>query len=495
MKSVNTRMAIGIAWMVGARLMDRAIGVISTLILARLLVPADFGLVAMATAIGGVLDLLGAFNFDLALIQKEKAERRHYNTVWTFNVLFGVCCGIALVALAGPAATFYKEARLTEVMYALSLSYFISAFSNIGVVNFRKELDFKSEFSFIFIRRLVTFAITMLAAYTLRSYWALIIGMTAGRAVGAALSYTMNSYRPSFTLSAAKELFHFSKWMLVNNFLFFLLHDGCTFIVGRLFGVATLGTYSVAYEISSLPSTELVAPINRVTFPGFSKMVTIDEKARAYLKVLGMISLIILPIGIGTAAVAQPLVLTMLGTKWNSAIPLIQLLAIHGAVSALRGNDGPLWMAMGRPREVTILVAVFLSILFPALYYCVPRFGVVGIGFAYLAAHVPTQPYSMSVTKRLLKLRWVQLAEVVWRPGVSVSAMYLGIFLFNKIVADQIMAMRLLSEVILGAVLYSSVILALWLHSGKPLGAESLCIDWTADLTKRVGSALRKTAA
>jgi lipopolysaccharide exporter len=222
MKSVNSRMAIGIAWMVGARLMDRAIGLVNTLILARLLVPADFGLVAMATAIGGVLDLLGAFNFDLALIQKEKAESRHYNTVWTFNLLFGICCGLALVALAVPAATFYKETRLTEVMYALSLSYFISAFSNIGIVNFRKELDFKSEFSFIFTRRIVTFVITMLAAYTLRSYWALIIGMTAGRAVGAALSYIMNSYRPTFTLSATRELFHFSKWMLVNNFLFFL---------------------------------------------------------------------------------------------------------------------------------------------------------------------------------------------------------------------------------------------------------------------------------
>src|SRR5665213_554253 len=127
MSSINQRMASGIVWMVAARLMDRSIGMVSTLILARLLVPGDFGLVAMATAIGGLLDLLGAFSFDLALIQNANAERRHYDTVWTFNAIFGVFCGLALVFLAIPAAMFYHEPRLTRVMYVLSISYFISA--------------------------------------------------------------------------------------------------------------------------------------------------------------------------------------------------------------------------------------------------------------------------------------------------------------------------------------------------------------------------------
>src|SRR5437899_3290473 len=112
MTSINQKMARGIVWMVGARLMDRLIGVLSTLVLARLLVPDDFGLVAMATAILGILELLGAFNFDLALIQRNEPGREHYDTVWTFNVLFGLLCGAALVLLAIPASTFYREPRL-----------------------------------------------------------------------------------------------------------------------------------------------------------------------------------------------------------------------------------------------------------------------------------------------------------------------------------------------------------------------------------------------
>ncbi len=476
MTDINKRMATGIIWMVCARLMDRSIGIVSTLILARLLVPADFGLVAMATAIGGILDLLGAFSFDLALIQKEKAESQHYNTVWTFNVLFGVLCGLLLVALAEPAAHFYREARLTDVVYVLSISYFISAFSNIGVVDFRKNLDFRTEFNFIFLKRIVTFVVTITCAYLLRSYWALLIGMTVGRIAGTILSYTMNSYRPKFTLSASKELFHFSKWLFVNNFLYFLLHDGCTFIIGRIFGVTTLGVYAVSYEISSLPSTELVAPINRATFPGFSKMRTTTEKASAYLSVLGMIALIIFPVGIGIAAVAEPLTLTALGPKWIAGIPLIQLLAIHGAISALRGNDGPVWLAMGKPRETTILVAMFLAVLFPALYFFVREYGIIGAGYSYLLANVPTQPYSLAVTRRLLGFKWAQLLQAIWRPIISVIAMYGCVVVIDYYLSTHGAALRLIVESVSGGALYSAFVLALWRLSGSPPGAEAFCI-------------------
>src|SRR5687767_1543898 len=140
MATIQSKMTTGIAWMVTARLADRGIGLISTLILARLLVPDDFGLVAMATAIGGILDLLGAFSFDLALIQKKDAGKNHYDTVWTFTVLFGLVCAIALVGLAIPAAIFYREPRLEAVMYALAVLYLVGGFSNVGVVDFRKEL-------------------------------------------------------------------------------------------------------------------------------------------------------------------------------------------------------------------------------------------------------------------------------------------------------------------------------------------------------------------
>jgi lipopolysaccharide exporter len=470
-------MTKGIVWMVAARLMDRSIGIVSTLILARLLVPGDFGLVAMATAIGGLLDLLGAFSFDVALIQNAAAERRHYDTVWTINAVFQLVCAGALVALAGPAAAFYAEPRLAGVMYVLAVSYLLGAFGNVGVVAFRKELDFKKEFNFIFARRIVTFAATVTCAFMLRSYWALLIGITLGRMVGLIMSYTMNSYRPRFSLAAAGELFHFSKWMLINNGLAFVLRDGCTFVIGRVYGATSLGIYSVSYEISNLPSTELVAPINRVTLPGFAKIGDRAAIGVAYLRLLGIISLVILPVGLGIAAVAEPLVLTALGKNWVAAVALIAVLGINGAIAATQTNNTAVWLALGLPRRVTLLHGCTVLVLFPALYFFVKFYGVLGVGYAYILAQGVNVPLGMSMTKQLLGFSWAAVARVIWRPLVGSVAMYFLVANFDQRISEHMPLIRLLLDAAVGAGFYAAVVLTLWWISAKPAGAETYCLE------------------
>jgi O-antigen/teichoic acid export membrane protein len=473
---INQRMASGIVWMITARLVDRGIGMVSTLLLARLLAPDDFGLVAMATAIGGMLDVLGAFSFDLALIQKKNADRRHYDTVWTLNVLFGVACAAALLLLASPAANFYDEPRLASVMQVLSLMYLMNAFGNVGVVNFRKELNFRQEFNFIMVRRVATFVATIGAAVWLHSYWALLLGMCLGRAISVAMSYVMNDYRPRLQLGAARELFHFSKWMLLNNALGFLRHDGATFIIGRYFGAAGLGVYTVSYEISNLPSTELVAPINRVTFPGFSRMADTAQIATAYFRLLGMIALLILPVGIGIACVAEPLVQAMLGNKWQQAAPLIAILAVSGAITATQTNNSSVWLALGRPHEVAIVQACYLLILFPALYFFLRRHGIVGAGYAYLTAQLVDVALEMSASKRLLHFRWSDVAHAVWRPVAGVCVMGVAVAQLDALLADINPWWRLLADAVGGAAVYAATVVTLWWLSARPRGAEHFCL-------------------
>lgn len=476
MPNINQRMATGIVWMVGAKLMDRSIGIVSTLILARLLVPDDFGLVAMATAIGGMLDLLGAFSFDVALIQNTKAERRHYDTVWTFNAIIGMCCAAGLVLLAVPAAGWYREPRLATVMYILSLSYVMNAFTNVGIVNFRKELNFHKEFILIFTRRVVTFIVTMTAAYLLRSYWALLIGMTIGKFVAFTLSYTMNSYRPKFSLAAGKELFDFSKWMLLHNILQFLRHDGCTFIIGRVFGAKGLGIYAVSYEISNLPSTELVAPIARVALPGFAKISDVAIITQSYLRLMGIITLVILPIGIGIAAVASPLVLAALGPNWLAAIPLIAILGINGAIESTQTNNAAVCFALGQPKKVMLVNTTFVLVFFPALYIFMHKYGMIGVGYAYLVAQAVAVPLGMTVIKRFLQFRWMELAAVVWRPIVAGLAMYAVVTEFDTVVVSWFPWLRLLADAGVGAVTYTAIVLLLWAMSGRATGAETFCL-------------------
>lgn len=476
MESTQSKMASGIVWMVGARLADRGIGVLSTLVLARLLVPADFGLVAMATAVGALLDLLGAFNFDVALIQNKRADSRQYDTAWTLNLLFGLFCAVALIGLARPASLFYEEPRLENVVYALATAYVLGGVANIGVVNFRKELDFRREFQFMVIRRAVTFIVTVGGAVLFRTYWALVAGIISSRLIGAVISYRMSDYRPKLCLAAFSELFRFSKWLFANNLLFFLLHSGPNFVIGKLVGSHGLGIYSIAYEISNLPSTELVAPINRVTFPGFSKMSSLGELSAAYLRIQAMLALLILPVGIGIAAVANPLVSVILGDGWNAAIPLIQLLALYGALAAMQTNNGTVWIALGHPRILTFGTLFFVLVLFVGMYFLIGRFGVVGSAIAYIVAQLLYAPLSAWTTQRLLHIHWSEFARTVWRPVIAVAVMYGAVFIVDSYLTPAAAWSKLIALSSIGAVVYVGCIAVLWALSGRPAGAETYCI-------------------
>ena len=247
-------MAKGAVWMVLFKFTERGLGLISTIILARLLLPADFGLIAMAVSIIAVLELLNSFGFDTVLIQNPDANRSHYDTAWTFNVIFGTASSLILFLLASPAAAFYDEPRLEMVIDFLAIGTFIQGLGNVGVVAFRKELEFNKEFKFLVAKKLISFCITVPLAFILKNYWALVIGMLAGKSAGMALSYLVHPYRPRFSLAARHELFQFSKWLLLNNLLFFLRFRSAHFIIGKTAGTHALGLYTIAYEISNLPT-------------------------------------------------------------------------------------------------------------------------------------------------------------------------------------------------------------------------------------------------
>ena len=215
----GAQIAKGIGWMTLFKIADRGIGLLSTLILARLLVPSDFGLVAMASSIVALTELMGAFGFDTALIQRQDARREHYDTAWTFGVLFGVAIALVLVLVANPAADFYHEPRLELIIPILALGALISSFENIGTVAFRKELNFHKEFRFLLLKRISGFVVTIALAVMFRTFWALIAGIITAKTVALVISYQLHPYRPRFSLKARVDLLGFSKWLFISSVL------------------------------------------------------------------------------------------------------------------------------------------------------------------------------------------------------------------------------------------------------------------------------------
>jgi lipopolysaccharide exporter len=492
MTSIGRTLVRGSAWMIGFRLLDRSVGLISMLVLARVLTPADFGLVAMATAMIAFVELFGWLGLDVALIQRPGATREHFDSAWTMNVLIGASVALVLLLCAWPLAWFYGDPRLIPLVAFLCLGPLIQGSENIGVVAFRKELNFDREFRFLLSKRLLSFAITVSLALWLRSYWALAIGMVSGRVAGVAISYALHPFRPRWSLSHAGDLLHFSVWLVVQNVFVFLKDRAPDFIIGRFAGPHALGMWSVANEISNLVGTELIAPMNRAALPTYSQLAA-DRTAlaAAYLSAAGLVALLVMPLVVGLAAVAPMVVAVLLGPQWHEVGPLISLLAFHGLVDVFLRTAAAAVLASGRPVVYVKIYALQVCVLLPLSFWLTREYGVQGAVAATVGTALALLPLNATLVARALGVTARQLLAAVWRPLVAAAIMY-GVTVLAQPAVDAgaLTAgrglMLLAIFVPLGAATYIAVELATWLLCGRPSGAEATLLAQAAGYWRRM---------
>ena len=194
----------------------RSIGLLNTMILARLLTPQDFGLVAMAAVVIGVLDALTEPNVDIPLIRNSAAARSHYDSAWTLQVLSGLVKSVLYIGISPLIVMYYGDQRVGTIACILALRPAIEGFENIGQVDFRRSLRFDKEFLYWVYRRLLTFSLTIGIALYLRNYLALAIAAPISAAVTVLLSYLMSGYRPRFATRQLIDILGFFK--MVDDF-------------------------------------------------------------------------------------------------------------------------------------------------------------------------------------------------------------------------------------------------------------------------------------
>lgn len=492
---MRSQIAHGAAWMILMRLADRALGLISTLVLARLLLPADFGLIAMAMSFIALIELAGAFSFEVVLIQRADPTRAHYDTAFTLNLAFALGCALLMVVLAPPAADFYSEPRLVPVMLALAAGWALQGVENIGIVNFRRDMNFSREFAFMFGKRLAGFVVTLVLAYVLRNYWALVVGQLTTRLAGVVLSYALEPYRPRLSLAARRDLFSFSGWLFVTNAMVFGLARLSHFIVGRSLGTTALGLFAVASEVARLPSTEVSAPINRALFPGLARLTgDLPRLRQVFLDVVGVTIAITLPASVGLALVAAPLVDVVLGSRWQEAAPILAVLALSGAIEMVAANNGIVYLAMGNPRLLAILSAIKLLLLIGFAFALVPPYGLLGMAFAELIASAIAVVISTAMALRAIELRLSDLSGVVWRPAMATAALSATVVGVMTMISDRSLGgsfFLLAAGVIVGVLSYVAALAALWVIAGRPDGAEQVVLSRARAVLVQVSTRLR----
>ena len=457
------------------RLSVNVLGMLSTIVLARLLTPVDFGITALAGSAYAFFAVLGQFGFDSALIHLKDPDRSHYDSAWTANIIVGVIVAICMVIIARPVANFYNDPRIEHVVYAFSLLSLAKGFENIGIVDFRKYLRFRGDFYYFVLPKVISVVVGISAAVYYRNYWALVIGMIAAQVSALTYSYLSHPFRPRLRLTHFHELFQFSRWILVGNVLSYLSKSGTEIILGRLRNPSDVGVFGIARQIALLPTEEISAPINRALFPSFATIANETDRARtAFLKVFGFTALITMPTAFGIFAIAPTLVDVILGPKWMDAAPILSVLGFVGAIEALRGACGPVLLASGIPRAVTVTLLIYIALLLPASVFLITSIGIIGVAYAMLIGSCLSTPYVFWRTIRVLNARTGQLFELTWR---SITASFIMAILVaelrNWLEHDSGPSFTtLVTTVCFGAIVYAAIVSALWHFAGRPPSAE-----------------------
>jgi O-antigen/teichoic acid export membrane protein len=474
-------MVRGAWWSLVARWSVRGIGLVNTVILARLLTPADFGIVAMAMVVRGLLDNLTRVGVAMMVIRDPDTTDEFNDSAWTMQILQGAFIG-AILAAAGPlAASYYGEPRVIPVMNVLALTAFASGWTNIGVILLRKDLEFAQDFNFQIASRFATFAVTVAAAFALRSYWAIVLGQLAGQVLTVAISFVLHPYRPRLSLRRGGDFLKFGASVIPYNLAFFLTGKADVLLVGRIASAAVLGAYSVASELAGMLTRELVATVGRGLLPNYAKL-THDRSrlSEAYLIVLNATWMLSVALGIGLAAVGPEFVRVVLGEKWMHALPFLRWLALYSVLGCLLETmSGHILIVMGRERLSAILTGLRLLALMPFILAAARTGNPETVAASAVLSSVIAFPPTAFYLVNSLGTTHGELLSALWRPVVAGAAMVGAVLLVPATGGGALLGLVLKS--LAGGAVYVLTLVGCWALSGRPHGPERLLLNFARE--------------
>jgi O-antigen/teichoic acid export membrane protein len=452
------------AWVVASSFGARGIEFTRSIILARLLMPEVFGLMGIASFIINGLDSVTQTGTGAALIHRQEQAKEVYDTAWVIGLARGLVLAGA-VALAAPyVADFYHRPVLDGVLKLVAVGLIVRGGSNINLILYRRDLDFKRLAIVEQVGTAVGAAIVVALAWWLRSIWALIIGNLITSVCQVAFSYIIQPEWPRlrFRLKTAKELYRYGRFVAWAGVVIFLTLEADNAIVGKLLGMEALGFYVLAYSLANLPATHITYVISNVMLPSYSKLQGEPERLReVYLKVLKVTSTLTLPTAAGLAFLAPDFVRVVYGPKWLPMVAALQLLCIHGAFRSVAAVNGPLYMAMGKPSYGFYLNAVrlvfMLAFIFPFAYWR----GIEGVSIAVTIPLAGMLIASTVLACRLLHIRTAAITRRLRAPVLASLLMAGALLAITSLWPAEVGLAGLLARVGLGVVIYAGCLLAL----------------------------------
>lgn len=468
----------GAAWAVGTRWSGKFIGLISTAILARILLPQDYGIVSMAFLVVGLVETFLNTGTGAALVRLGKsATIDQINSAWTLRGLQGCAVALALAVISPFAAHFFNEPRVLGVLLLVSVCQAFMGFSNMGMALAYRDLQFLTEFKQAFITKLASVAVTLTAALYFNDYRGLVAGILAGFVAEWLLSYYLHPYRPRWCTSKIPEIWAISKWLMLTGIGSFFLRRSDQIIAGRISDANQYGLYTVGADIGQLPAGELGPSLTRPLFPILVSLKDDWDRAKsATLKTLGSVNSITLPLGFGLAALSEEATLVMLGDQWRGAIPFVAGFAIIGSIQYITAPLCTLLNVAGHVKvQSRIVWFEFLAFVLLMLVF-VPKYHLMGLVYARVGSSLLQSMLMLLAAQKFAQLSVSASLTSLVRPVTCSIVMYL-ILTMIKVDLDYLI-LNIIFEILMGFFAYVILLIAAWFLAKRPDGIESMAVNF-----------------
>lgn len=474
---MKDKLATGVAWLGSAKLVINLLALSSTIILARLLTPGDFGLVAIVLALLAIIESVTDLSLAASLIHHHKPTELHYHTAWSLGLVRGAVLALIFALIAPFVSDFYHDSRLTPVMWTIAVSIFISGFKNPKVVILTRELIFWQEFVMSVSQKVLGFTVGVLCAWYLKSYWALVAGTVASQVTGTIVTFIVVRYRPKLSFKHVREIWSFSIWLTLGKIINTLNWKFDHLLIGSYLGQKTLGIYSVGDNLAGLPTREAIQPLESTLFPGFRTIANDPSRLRAaYTSAQSLITTLALPLGVGFALISHSLVLLLMGEKWLPIIDVIQVISCVYVLQTMGSQVHPLAMALGKTKTLFNRDLFSFVIRIPLIVAGLYLGGLMGVVLARTVSGGITLIINMHLIGRMLSISFLSQLRANIRSLVSVIVMAISVKSIQWWIgvdgSSVELVIKLIYFILCGALSYSVTHWILWTVMGKPMGSE-----------------------
>jgi PST family polysaccharide transporter/lipopolysaccharide exporter len=376
---------------------------IRLLVLARMLDPQAFGLLAIGMVALSVMLRLSDLGMIPALVQRSDATAKQYDVAWTVGLMRAIAVAVLLVVAAPLLGPLFGEPRAVTIIQVLALRPLIESWSSIGVARLTRELRFR-ELALIQAPGALADTVTAIATAPVLGVWALVAGSITGALTTTVLSYRFAPHKPrlDFHFQAAVPLIRYGRWVLLTGIVALAGSSTTQLIVSREIGAAGLGLYFLAAKLAFLPLDAATSVVGAVAFPLYAAHGPDQRRSAATFRALLTGQAMILLPAYGLLIALAPGVTDLLGTRWAGTAPIVQILAVACVIGLFGEVLTPVLMGRGRSDRVLRLEVIQSAVLLAGLWPLISRFGLRGAALAWLVANATTQAACVFYARRML---------------------------------------------------------------------------------------------